>query len=70
MEIKAVIVVLPQDCRSGSCDCEGAKNCKFKRCENCDDLVDENGKWIDDDEYHGECPDECGVCGAPLVPIR
>jgi hypothetical protein len=61
-----VQVFTPQDCRSGSCDCEGARNCKFPRCANCDNIM-RNGKWIDDDQYHhwesaGHCPD----CDGPM----
>jgi hypothetical protein len=68
MTIRAVVVVLPEDCRSGSCDCERASQCKFKRCANCDDLVTAEGKWIDDNEWHGEHTTPCPDCGAPLSP--
>jgi NAD-dependent SIR2 family protein deacetylase len=40
------------------------------RCANCDSTVDESGKWIDDNQWHGEEPDWCPDCGAPLRPVR
>lgn len=40
------------------------------RCRNCDSDVDENGHWIDDDEWFGEDPDECPDCGASLEHVR
>lgn len=40
------------------------------RCANCDHPVTEDGKWIDDEESHGEMPDECPDCGAIWKPIR
>ena len=58
------------DCRHGRCECATASVCKFLRCKNCDDLVDDKGKWIADDEWHGEHCDECPDCGAPLKPVR
>ena len=65
--LSAVQVYLPEDCRHGLCDCASAKDCKFPRCDNCDELVYANTrKWIDDNEWHGEHPDYCPDCGAPL----
>lgn len=54
------------DCYAGRCDCESGAQCKFKRCSNCDNLVDDAGKWIDDCEWHGEDPDWCPDCGAAM----
>jgi hypothetical protein len=61
--IKAVIVITPQDCFSGKCDCADASECKFTRCDNCDSIVDREGKTLDTGrspipEYY-QCPD-CG----------
>ena len=64
--IKVIQIYMPEDCRYGLCDCEGAENCKFPRCKNCDEILDENGKWIDDNDFHGTEPDHCPDCGAPL----
>jgi hypothetical protein len=66
MKINAVIVVTPEDCYHGLCDCASARDCKFPRCENCDGLLDAKGKWIDDNQWHGEHPDWCPYCGGPL----
>jgi hypothetical protein len=63
--IKAVIVVLPQDCQHGTCDCKDASECKFSRCENCDAIIDTDGMAID----FGQRPNEwnmCSDCGGPL----
>ena len=67
--MKIIQVILPEDCRSGACGCESAAQCKFKRCDNCDELVDDAGKWIDDNEWHGEHCDPCPDCGAPMKPM-
>jgi hypothetical protein len=64
--INAVQIYVPEDCRHGLCDCASAKECKFPRCDNCDEILDANGKWIDDNQYHGEEPLHCPDCGAPL----
>lgn len=40
------------------------------RCRNCDSDVNDEGDWIDDNEYYGEDPDECPECGAVLKRIR
>lgn len=67
--MQIVQVILPEDCRHGLCDCTSAEECHFARCANCDEIT-KDGKWIDDNEWHGEHPDWCPDCGAPLVPIR
>jgi hypothetical protein len=64
--MKIVQVYLPEDCRSGTCDCASAKECHFLRCDNCDELVDSNGKWIEDNQWHGENTQPCPTCGAPI----
>jgi hypothetical protein len=66
--IRAIVVYLPEDCRHGLCDCASAAACHFPRCTNCDELVDANGKWIDDNGWHGEHCCQCPDCGAPLPP--
>lgn len=63
--ITAVQVYMPEDCRSGICDCEGAKNCKFPRCDNCDAILGKDGKWIDDNQWRGEHVACCPECGGP-----
>lgn len=64
-----VQVILPEDCRAGLCDCASAKQCHFDRCKNCDEIT-KDGKWIDDNGWHGEHPDWCPECSAPIKPIR
>jgi hypothetical protein len=59
-------IVLLEDCLSGACGCATAKDCKFRRCPNCDGLIDKDGKWIDDNDWHGEEPPHCADCGAPI----
>ena len=56
--MKAVIVVTPMDCYSGTCDCECAAECKFPRCPNCDNPMDEHGKALD----NGRSPSEYHIC--------
>jgi hypothetical protein len=36
------------------------------RCKNCDSTVDAAGKAVDDGEWHGEDPDICPYCDAPM----
>lgn len=55
----------PAVCRAGTCGCESAAACHFPRCKNCDEIT-KDGKWIDDYGWHGEDPDWCPDCGAPL----
>lgn len=66
MTIHAIQVFTPEDCRYGLCDCDGAKDCKFPRCDNCDGILDAAGRWIEDNRYHGEHVDRCPTCGGPL----
>ena len=44
--MKAMIVVLPEDCIAKTCDCELGQ-CYFKRCQDCDRLVDDDGITCD-----------------------
>ncbi len=39
LAIQAVVVVTPQDCQSGTCDCNGTAACKFQRCMNCGSIL-------------------------------
>jgi hypothetical protein len=65
--IHVVQVYLPEDCQSGACGCDNAESCKFKRCDNCDSILNANGKahdfgrWINPTH---QCPD-CGGDAAP-----
>jgi hypothetical protein len=61
--IKAVVVVTPQDCMSGSCGCASAANCKFSRCDNCDNILHSpSGKAYNQGPSHAECPNCGGDC--------
>lgn len=59
--MKIVQVYVPEDCLSGVCDCKNASECKFKRCANCDNIMDDKGNTLDTAwaEEHNRCPD-CG----------
>jgi hypothetical protein len=60
--------VVPEHlCLTGQCDCESAKQCKFKRCAKCDNPLDPTGKAFDDGRWypeHQRCPD----CGGGVRP--
>lgn len=56
------------DCLNGTCDCQDAAVCKFKRCANCDYPVSDGGKTLVDhscEEY-----DTCYLCDGPLNDRR
>ena len=55
----------PETCLTGKCWCNGAADCYFKRCGNCDGPLNAEGKTFDDDwsEDFNRCPD----CGAPNI---
>lgn len=60
--ISVVQIYVPEDC-GNTCDCASAAECKFKRCENCDGIIGDDGKTLRDDscDEHRRCPD-CGGC--------
>jgi hypothetical protein len=52
-----------RECLKGTCKCPSAAECKFKRCDNCDNVIDDDGLAIDDGHYiaeHNRCPDCMG----------
>lgn len=55
------------DCLNGRCNCRSSAECKFTRCKNCDNPVDDGKTLIDHqcDEFE-TCPD----CGGPLNENR
>lgn len=58
--------ITPEDCLSGQCDCNGADNCKFTRCKNCDLPVMQDGKafpLVDYWHYAQYHKFECPICG-------
>lgn len=64
MQIRAVRVITPQDCMYGLCDCEGAQNCYFPRCDNCDAILYKDGKAHDNPNLHRTFT--CEDCGGPI----
>ena len=48
-----------EHCLKGKCGCADATACKFKRCDNCDNIIDNDGLAVDDGRHipeHRHCP--------------
>ena len=46
MDLNIVVVVLPEDCLARTCDCDSGE-CHFNRCDDCGNLVDDDGITCD-----------------------
>ena len=55
-------------CLTGNCNCQGAVECKFARCKNCDACVGEDGKTLEDWCGGGEIFEDriCPNCGGVM----